>query len=170
MEELSILTIKKFKDTIERILHVPGNYRGGILEMAVVADSRLQVEEIQNILPQLLKALKQKGQIFQNVRFNYIFWKNQSIETTVCPMMQAMLESFYQPYEKEADEKDFDRLTDHLKLFQARAKIVLVLTNGKPVWQEEEQLKHMQPFLDKKLLVMQIKENAVTMYYRGREI
>ena len=100
MEELSILTIKKFKDTIERILHVPGNYRGGILEMAVVADSRLQVEEIQNILPQLLKALKQKGQIFQNVRFNYIFWKNQSIETTVCPMMQAMLESFYQPYEK----------------------------------------------------------------------
>lgn len=169
MKPLSLVTVKKFKDTVERILHVPGNYRGGILEMAVIVDSRMQKEEVREILPQLLKALKQHGRIFQNVRFNYILWHGQKLQTKVCPMMQAMTDGFYQEYEKaEAEDKDFGQLIDKLKLFQARAKLVILLTGEKePFWKDEDIQKRMQPFLDKKMMIIQKKEDGISIHYRA---
>ena len=39
----------KFKNTIERILHVKGNYGGGILEMAIVLDHGVKKEVVQEV-------------------------------------------------------------------------------------------------------------------------
>lgn len=183
MEKLSMIAMKKFKDTAERILHVPGNYRGGILEMAVVVDTCMQKETLQWILPQLLRGLKQQGQIFRNVRFNYLLWNGFEngfkIETKICPMMQAMQESFYEKYEQEKphekfqekSHKDMHNLIQHLKLFQARAKLIILLTDSTfTFWQSEELKKQMQPFLDKKLMLVQIKEEQIAVFYREREV
>ena len=38
---------KEFVYQIQKVLHVPGNYRGGILEMALVADYGLQREKLE---------------------------------------------------------------------------------------------------------------------------
>lgn len=168
MVELSIITIKRFQDTVERILHVPGNYRGGILEMAVVSDTGIKPETLGVVLPQLLRALKQQGQIFRNVRFNYVSWSKTGIKNKVCPMMQVMLESFYEDMEFCGEEKDFGELIDYLKVFQARSKLILLLTNQDITeLYSEDRKKQMQPFLDKKLLVIQVqKPEEIAVYYR----
>lgn len=172
METLSILTLKKFKDVTERILHVPGNYRGGILEMAVVVDNRLSEADVRGMLPQLLKALKQHGQIFSNVRFNYVVWGAQKIQTKVCPMMQAVMESFYQDYVEETGDRDFCILIDHLKLFQARAKVIILLTaEEKEAFRNSDELKkRMQPFLDKKMMFVHRQEDGIAICYRDKEV
>lgn len=46
---LSPVFLMQFKNSIERILHVKGNYSGGILEMAVVIDENLEREQLQVI-------------------------------------------------------------------------------------------------------------------------
>ena len=61
---LSPVFLMKFKNTVERILHVPGNYKGGILEMAVVLDHNVSRETMQDLVPQLLKSLKMHSEIF----------------------------------------------------------------------------------------------------------
>lgn len=177
MEQLSIIVMKKFRDTVERILHVPGNYRGGILEMAVVVDTALNKDILKSLLPQLLRGLKQNGIVFMNVRFNYILWKQNTIETQVCPMMQGLLEGFYESYEQDSEfkrerqKKNFGNLIEYLKLFQARSKIVILLTTGNEnYWNTEEYKKLMQPFLDKKLLVVRVNSGEMKMFYRCREI
>lgn len=171
MEQLSIVTLKKFKDIVERILHVPGNYRGGVLEMAVVVDKNIEKEALRCILPQLLHALKQQGTVFRNVRFNYVQWKAAGAENQVCPMMVPMTESFYEEYESYVEEKSFERLVDYLKVFQARAKLIILLTDQDVAqWRGEALRRRMQPFLDKKMLVVKIdakpKEGNISIHYR----
>lgn len=157
MEQLSILTLKKFKDIAERILHVPGNYRGGVLEMAVVVDTGISRKTLAFILPQLLKALKQQGNVFMNVRFNYVKWLAEGAKNQVCPMMLPMTESFYEDYESDSEEKDITELIDYLKVFQARAKLIILLTNqDTDKWKKEDIRQRMQPFLDKKMMVVKL--------------
>ena len=43
---LSNIQILQIKNAIKRVLHVPGNYTGGILEMAIVADYGMSKEEL----------------------------------------------------------------------------------------------------------------------------
>ena len=171
MEQLSIVTLKKYKDIAERILHVPGNYRGGVLEMAVVVDKNIEKEALRSILPQLLRALKQQGNVFRNVRFNYVQWKAAGAENQVCPMMVPMTEGFYEAYESCVEEKNFAGLVDYLKVFQARAKLIILLTDQNVTqWKGDETRRRMQPFLDKKMMVVQIhtttQEQTVSIHYR----
>ena len=44
--ELGMIQLLKMKQGVERILHVPGNYKGGILEMALVIDCNLDKENL----------------------------------------------------------------------------------------------------------------------------
>lgn len=167
MEQLSLLTVKRFKDTVERILHVPGNYRGPVLEMAVVADGNLSRETLGTVLPQLLGALKQQGNVFLNVRFNYVSWRKDSIDNQVCPMTVAMTKTFYQKQETAAEEKDFGALVDYLKLFQARSKLIILMTDKSlKGWKDEAIKKEMQPFLDKKMIIVQIEDEDISIHYR----
>ena len=91
--------LMKFKNTIERILHVKGNYSGGILEMAVVIDHNLPKESVQEIVPQLLRTLKMHSEVFRNVRLNMVEWhSNEQITAQVSPMTMAGMFGYYEGY------------------------------------------------------------------------
>ena len=167
MEQLSVITLMKFKNTIERILHVKGNYQGGILEMTLVVDGNLEVAVRKEWIPKFIGALKQQGEIFRNVRFNYSIWNSDTeITNKVCPMMLATTEAFYQE-QKSNNEKSLESLIDYLKKFHARSKIIILVTDGKYTVKEKEKIKtSMQPFLDKKFAVVTVKKEELIISYR----
>lgn len=167
--ELSVLVLKKFKDTVERILHVPGNYAGKVLEMTVAADNSFTKEEIRSLLPQLLRALKRHSKVFQNVRFNYVLWtSDEKVQNRVCPMMTAISDSFYQDYECVEKEKYLEKLAAYLKKFHARSKLVIVLVKGRyQVGNQEELRQAMEPFLGKKMMFVIYGEDHMEIEYRN---
>ena len=85
--ELGMIQLLKMKQGVERILHVPGNYRGGILEMALVVDCTMDKDSAKENIQVLIKALKTHSEVFRNVRLNVVWWKSDAeIVTEVIPM------------------------------------------------------------------------------------
>lgn len=156
------VSLQIFKNTVERILHVPGNYTGHMLEMAVVIDSSLAKEQITECVPELLGSLKCHSEVFSNVRLNVVEWKSDDwIKTEVRPMSMVMLQSFYEDYEQTICDKHFERLIAYLKMYQARAKLIILLTDGKYLVEHEDELEPaMRPFLDKKLMQIIVNEQG----------
>ena len=167
-ERLSPVFLMQFKNSVERILHVKGNYNGGILEMALVVDHNLTKEQVAKIMPQLLRTLKMHSEVFRNVRLNVTDWKGDGqITNRVSPISMAMLPGFYEDYEQHTQTKDFGQLVQYLKVFQARAKLVIVLTDGAYEKPESELLRQaMQPFLEKKLMQVIISDSEMIVQYR----
>ena len=101
---LSPVFLMKFKNTVERVLHVPGNYNGGILEMAVVLDYNVEKETIKNLVPQLFRCLKMHSEVFRNVRLNMVQWESDEvIKNQVTPMSMTGLASYYESYGQQTD-------------------------------------------------------------------
>ena len=163
---LSPVFLMKFKNTVERILHVPGNYKGGILEMAVVLDHNVSREIVQDFVPQILRCLKMHSEIFRNVRLNLVQWEDdEQISNQVAPMSMAGMVSYYENYQCQSRCKDLKKLMQYLKVFQARAKLIILVTNGANEEGSEENLKTaMLPFLDKKLMQVVIGEDVEIRY------
>lgn len=163
---LSPVFLMKFKNTVERILHVPGNYKGGILEMAVVLDHNVPRETAQELVPQLFRSLKMHSEVFRNVRLNMVQWEaDEKITNQVTPMSMAGLTSYYENYECRKECKDLMKLVQYLKLFQARAKLIVLVTDGGNEEGAAESLKTaMQPFLDKKLMQVVVGEELQIRY------
>lgn len=136
--------------------------------MTVIVDTCLRRELAAGILPQLLLALKKNGNVFRNVRFNYMLWEPSGVKNRVCPMMLPMTESFYDDYASCDGDKDFGALADDLKLFHARSKLLILLTDREiPAWKDVENRRRMQPFLDKKLMIVQAKSpEEISIHYR----
>ena len=74
--ELGMIQLLKMKQGVERILHVPGNYKGGILEMALVVDCNLEAQTAKENVQAMIKALKSHSETFRNVRLNVVWWKS----------------------------------------------------------------------------------------------
>ena len=173
---LSPVFLQQFKNAVERILHVKGNYSGGILEMALIIDHSLEKEAVVEYVPQLLRSLKMHSEVFRNVRLNVVDWKDDDvIQNTVSPMAMVMLASYYDKYEKVSPSsesevvhrKTFSRLIQYLKLFQARSKVIILVTDGSyDAGNAEEMKKAMQPFLDKKFMQVVIHEDELKVLYR----
>ena len=163
---LSPVFLMQFKNTVERILHVPGNYKGGILEMAVVLDHNVSREAVRDLVPQLFRSLKMHSEVFRNVRLNMVQWESdETITNQVAPMSVAGMSSYYESYECRPVRKDFLKLAQHLKLFQARAKLIILITDGTNEEGSVESLKAaMQPFLDKKLMQVIVGEDVKIQY------
>ena len=163
---LSPVFLMKFKNTVERILHVPGNYNGGILEMAIVLDANVEKETIKELVPQLLRSLKTHSEVFRNVRFNLVWWKSdEQITGQVTPMSMAALPTYYDAYEVQRNTKDIMNLVQYLKLFQARAKLIILITDGTNEESSKESIKAaMQPFLDKELMKILVGETLEVQY------
>lgn len=164
--DLSPVFLMKFKNTVERILHVPGNYKGGILEMTVVFDHNVSRETVQNVVPQLLRCLKMHSEVFRNVRLNLVQWEaDEIISNQVTPMSMAGMASCYEGYECRKQSKDVKKLMQYLKVFQARAKLILLITDGENEEGSIESLKiAMLPFLDKKLMQIVVGETLEIRY------
>ena len=170
---LSPVLLKQWKDTVDRILHVPGNFTGKVLEMTVVIDKNLSTEVVRDILPQLLKTLKMHDRTFQNVHFNLTYWEqDERMVNNRCPMSIAMTQACYQDYRTEHFCKDLGNLMTYLKLFHARSKLIIILTDGDyQILDMDVFEQSMQPFLEKKLLmlkcVQQEDDCEITMQYRN---
>lgn len=160
------LQLMKIKYSVMRILHVPGNYDGGILEMAIVADYHIPKEELSAMAAKLAHGLKRQNETFRNVRLNLIKWvSDEQIvkEISALPVLQ-MGRAFadYEDYaaaEKQpgvAQLKSLDELLRQLKLFYARSKLIIVLTDGSyQIADEKKVWEHLNPFLRRKLLIVQ---------------
>ena len=165
---LSPVFLMQFKNTVERILHVPGNYNGGILEMAVVLDHNVSKEQEQELVPQLFRTLKMHSEVFRNVRLNMVQWESdEAIKNQVTPMSMAGLASYYEGYEQQTMCKDMKKLVQYLKMFQARSKLIILITDGVNEEGAAESLKAaMLPFLDKKWMWVVISGDDLTIRYR----
>lgn len=160
------MQLMKIKNGVMRILHVPGNYDGGILEMAIVADYHIPKEELSAMAAKLAHGLKRQNETFRNVRLNLIKWvSDEQIvkEISALPALQ-MGRAFADYEESPADEKQpgvaqlksLDELLRQLKLFYARSKLIIVLTDGSyQIADEKKVWEHLNPFLRRKLLIVQ---------------
>ena len=118
----------QLKNAVEHVLHVQGNYTGGILEMAIVIDRNLPKEEAAQRAKDLVQILKSQNEIFRNVRLNIILWGDEPEfikQVTALPLLQTG--SFFESYNSCESEKQWDNLLALLKKFYARSKLILVL-------------------------------------------
>lgn len=177
----------QFKNAVERILHVPGNYTGGILEMALVCDYHMSQEQLCQISTELIDCLKRNGEVFRNVRLNLVKWVDDSrIIKEIVPMTYVRMGRVFEDYallcgnsgvvkgaldmvglSEVAEEivkspKTMQELTRQLKLFYARSKVIIVITDGSyEVGDKGKTRENLHPFLYRKLLFCQ-NEKVIT--------
>ena len=108
------------------------------------------------------------SEVFRNVRLNMVDWISDSeILNKVSPMSMVMLSGYYEEYQSNSEEKNMESLVQYLKLFQARSKVVILITAGNCLVSDEEALKKsMQPFLDKKMMQLIRTEDGFKVQYR----
>lgn len=146
---------------IERVLHVPGNYKGGILEMAIVIDCAYSVDAVRVLCRDIVISCKNKSEVFRNVRLNMIKWNEERIAADVTAMACLQTGSYFENYaggDIPADRKSPERLCDYLKRFQARSKLILLLTPDEnafvPTGDKQLLTESLNPFLKHKLIVL----------------
>lgn len=152
------IQLLQIKNAAMRVLHVPGNYRGGILEMAIVADYHMPVEELNRECAQLAAALKRTDEVFRNVRLNLLKWISDDMiikEVSTLPVLQ--LSKAFEDYGQweSGSDKTLEELLRQLKLFYARSKLILVITDGSYVTGNEDRVgEYLKPFLQRKLIFL----------------
>lgn len=161
----------QLKNMVEQVLHVPGNYRGGILEMAMVFDCSLEKEMLESLAGETAGALKRQGEIFRNVRLNTILWKSdEELFMEVTPLPYLMMGTYFQKYEHCPKRKTLEKMTNRLKLFQARSKLIFIFTDGNYVIGNHKALEQsLQPFLGRKLIYAVCRDGRVE-YSRQHKI
>lgn len=182
---MNLIQRKQLKNHIERVLHVPGNYQGGILEMAVVIDMSMTKEEAAERAKELVSTLKSHNEVFRNVRLNTILWKSdEEFIKEVTPLAMLQMGRFFENYESLPVCKNWDGLLATLKKFYARSKLIIVLTNADaitvatkepekpliPVANKPDAKENMQPFLHKKMIVVSYESDDESGNKSGSEI
>lgn len=147
--------MKLFMNDVERVLHVPGNLLGGSLpEMAMVLDYKLPLEQLRDSSTEIAATLKKKGELFQNVRLNVVKWiSDEQIVTEILPLSMLGIGRGLEDYEKmsHTPDKNIEELAKQLKLFHARSKLIILISDG--MWQVHNKdilESNLQPFLHKK--------------------
>ena len=175
---MNLIERKQLKNHIERVLRVPGNYQGGILEMAIVIDLSMSKEEATERAKELVSTLKSHSEVFRNVRLNTILWKGEDVFLKeVTPLAMLQMGRFFEDYESVPVKKNWDGLLANLKKFYARSKLIIVLAEAGAlqmtsledadtsvlisVHNKTEAKENMQPFLHKKMLVMSYEPEIV---------
>ena len=121
-----------------------------------------------------MKALKSHSEVFRNVRLNVVWWKSdEEILTEVIPMAMLQIGTPFDSYEKMAAGKRIDLLFQNLKLFQARSKLIVLLSEGDfSIESEENCMESLKPFLGRKMLLLldEISETIEKLALRVRMI
>ena len=131
----------QLKNAVQRVLHVPGNYRGGPIEMAVVADYSADGEALAECGKEIVAVLKSMGDTFRNVRLNLVRWKaDDDINHEISALAYLQTGSAFQDYEPFASRKRLELLCGQLKMFQARSRLLLLITGSGPAAGEPESL------------------------------
>ena len=142
---------------IDRVLNIPGNYRGGILEMAIVIDCTFSLDAIRALCRDIAIALKKHSEVFRNVRLNLVCFCEKGIRSDVISLALLQTGSYFDAYEQDTQsQKDPIELMDYLKRFQARSKLILFLTEdehiSETITDREKMIQAMNPFLKQKLV------------------
>lgn len=153
---LKALQISKMAD---HILHVPGNYRGGNLEMTIVISSRLDVVSLRENVKSVVDALKRSNEVFRNVRLNFVRAKEGGgFESKVVPLIFLQTGKVFEPTDEYGENLQINQLSElcaYLKLFHARSKLVLVFADPEYELGDLQKLKEsLNPFLKQKLLLI----------------
>ena len=142
---------------IDRVLHVPGNYRGGILEMAIVADCTFDRETIRTLCADIISSCKRQSDIFRNVRLNMVMWGAKGIRTQNVASTYIQMGTFFEEYESD-HAGNTEELMEYLKKFHARSKLIFILARDKEQFHEvvePDRLRSaMSPFLKQKLVII----------------
>lgn len=151
---LTIVAKKQFKNLVEQVLHTPGNYRGGILEMAMVFDACLPPKVLQQLSAEITGILKGHSEVFRNVRLNTIHWQSdQTLVKEVTPLPYLQMGRYFDGCVQVLEQKRLESLAAQLKLYYARSKLILIFTDGSFVIGNENALREaLQPFLGRKLI------------------
>ena len=151
LTEIGALQVAKRADAI---LHVPGNYRGGNLEMTIVIDTSLELNDFKDAVAAVVRALKRGNEIFRNVRLNLVLWGPET-ESKVVPMAMLMTGGAFAEYQCHPCKKCYEELFAYLKKFHARSKIVLVFADEQNEVLDKQVVKEeLSPFLKSKLLII----------------
>lgn len=158
------------KNGVERVLHVKGNYTGGILEMTLVIDCSLPENYVKELAGEIAATLRSHSEVFRNVRLNLLLWYSDTEMTNrVIPISFLQTSGCFSEYCQRSGQKRLEVLAAKLKLFHARSKLILVLTGGESCVEDEQMLSEsMKPFLEKKILFLQ-KEDPKGEWRRGTE-
>lgn len=151
--KLTALQRQRLRQQAERILHVPGNFTGGILEMALVLDMRLSLPQREETAAELARALKQQSEVFRNVRLNLAEWRpGEKIRSRVLPLAKLIIGDFTEEYVPGTGDLAADGLFEYLRVFQARSKLIFVLSAGGVRTEDEGACRAaLKPFLGRKL-------------------
>lgn len=153
---------------VDGILHIPGNYRGGNLEMTIVIDTSLRQEDCKEAVAEVVRALKRGNEIFRNVRLNLVMW-GVEITTSVVPMAMLMTDGAFAQYTRSPCSKRCEELFAYLKKFHARSKVVLVFTtDGNEIEDRQAAAEALSPFLKSKLLLISEQIVSGTQLFLGK--
>lgn len=158
---MSLTQIQKLQlnKQVDHILHAPGNQPTGKqqLEMAFVLDCSGSMEYVKSTAQDAVAALKSHDKIFQNVRSNVVVWSAESIKTETMPMSFIQMGRPFVEWENTKVDKSgkLHELCAYLKLYHARSKCIILITEGKYEYGDREILRQsLNPFLKQKLLLI----------------
>lgn len=165
---MELIMRKNLNNAVEQVLHVKGNYGGGILEMTLVVDCGLPKTYVKELSKDLASALKAHSEVFRNVRLNLLYFsEDERMENRVLPFSFLQMESCFAEYQQVEAVRSLDALSARLKLFHARSKLILVLTDKRLQIKDVQTVhENMLPFLGKKSLFL-FQEDEEKRWLRG---
>ena len=105
---------------------------------------------------------------------NVLWWKtDEEIVTEVLPLPVLQMGTPFDHYEQMAAQKRIDPLLANLKLFQARSKLILLLSEGDfSVESAEGCMDSLKPFLGRKMLLLldDVSQEIETLALKARMI
>lgn len=155
---LNVLEKIRIKNEVEKVLHIPENFRGEILEFAIVFDYHIEEDTLRMISKDLITILKGHSKVFQNARLNTIKWISQeNIKKEVSSMGMVQMGRVFEDYQQGSAIKSYDELTRQLKIFYARSKIVFIISDGSyQIEDQQKVLENLQPFLGRKIIKINV--------------
>lgn len=167
----------KLKNSVMRTLHAPGgpyapgahltavypgegrgeSAAGNILEMTIVFDCTLSREQARAYGTEIIGTLKNADEIFRKTRLNAIRWISDDKirhDVTAAPMLQ--MGGYFVDYEQHPAQKRLEILMENLKKFEARSRLVILVSDG--AWEigDPKRLKeNLNPFLYRRLVLVE---------------
>lgn len=142
---------------VDMILHAPGSQllEKQQLEMAFVFDMAADREFLRSTARDIVASLKRHDKIFQNVRSNVVRWSDK-LDTEVMPMAFVQMGKALETDSSLVNVDNKAALEDlcaYLKLFHARSKCIIVITEGRYAIEDRDKLLGaLNPFLKSKIL------------------
>lgn len=155
MTNVQLFQLNKMAD---HILRTPGNAsHGKQLEMAFVLDETSDRTYVLDTVKELAASLKRHDRVFENVRCNVVGWSLEGCTTHVLSMSYLVLGKAGEVMEDAmpGEKASMETLAAYLKLYHARSKLIIVITEGDYQTGNAGRLcEHFSPFLKTRLLVV----------------